>query len=65
MTQTPKLSTNSDQPKAPAIVNHPSPYDANPLQAWGLDSSFPPYTPEALEPRSEIKPLGVVCEPVN
>lgn len=67
MTQTPILSAVPEQPQPsarPSAVARP-PRDANPLHAWGLDSSFPPYSTEPLETRSEVKPLGVVCEPVN
>ncbi len=43
----------------------PSQREAKGLRAWGLDSTPMPRVAETVPARSEAKPLGVVCEPVN
>ena len=41
------------------------PREPSTLRAWGLDSTPAPTPDDVVESRSEVKPLGVVCEPVN
>lgn len=49
----------------PCKTTTPVQRESKALRAWGLEASPVPRQADQSAPRSEVKPMGMVCEPVN